>query len=134
MASKGRGYRTIEHEGFTILVGKGAADNDRLSLVIAEPRDFWLHIAGGTPGSHVVVRNPDDLAALPRSVEERAAALAAWHSKGRNGRGKTEVHICRARDVSKPCGYPAGRVNLRRFDRLKVYAERAYPAGEEEPT
>ncbi|HET7746975.1 MAG TPA: NFACT RNA binding domain-containing protein, partial [Vicinamibacteria bacterium] len=92
MGSKGRGYREEEVDGFTILVGKGDADNDALTFRVADPHDFWLHVAG-TPGSHVVVRNPDRLEELPRPVLERAAELAAWHSKSRGARGKVEVHV-----------------------------------------
>jgi predicted ribosome quality control (RQC) complex YloA/Tae2 family protein len=102
--------------------GQGDADNDALTFDVAEPRDFWLHVASGVPGSHVVVRNPDALEELPRHVLERAAALAAWHSKARGSRGKVEVHVCRAADVSKIRGAPAGEVRLRRWDSIKVYA------------
>ena len=119
MASKGRPYRRLEVGGFEVLVGKGDAENDRLTFEIAEPRDWWLHVAGHS-GSHVVVRNPDDLDVLPRPVLERAAELAAWHSKGR-GAGRVEVHVCRVADVSKPRGAPAGTVRLRRWMSLRVY-------------
>ncbi|HMB53266.1 MAG TPA: NFACT RNA binding domain-containing protein [Thermoanaerobaculia bacterium] len=122
MGSKGRGYRTLHHDGFEILVGKAARDNDHLTTRIAEPHDFWLH-AAGYAGSHVVVRNPDELTELPRSVAQRAAELAAWHSKGRGARGKVEVHLCRASDVKKPRGYAAGKVLLRRWESVKVYAK-----------
>ena len=50
-----------------------------------------------------------------------AAAFAAWHSKARNARGKVEVHVCRAADVRKPRGVPAGTVELRRWDVVRVY-------------
>ncbi len=129
MGSKGRGYRTVELEGFEVLVGKRAQDNDQLTFRVAEPRDFWLHVADYS-GSHVVIRNPDDLPALPRAVLERAAALAAWHSKARGARGKVEVHVCRAGDVRKPRGAPAGLVELKRWDVLRVYP--APLAGEED--
>ena len=119
MASKGRPYRRLEVEGFEVLVGKGDAENDRLTFEIAEPRDWWLHVAGHS-GSHVVVRNPDDLDVLPRPVLERAAELAAWHSKGR-GAGKVEVHVCRVADVSKPRGFPPGKVLLAQWKRIRVY-------------
>jgi predicted ribosome quality control (RQC) complex YloA/Tae2 family protein len=76
VASKGRSYRRLEVEGFEVLVGKGDAENDRLTFEIAEPRDWWFHVVGHS-GSHVVVRNPDDLHVLPRPVLERAAELAA---------------------------------------------------------
>jgi predicted ribosome quality control (RQC) complex YloA/Tae2 family protein len=116
-----RGYRAVDVDGFEVLVGRGARDNDRLTLQVAEPDDLWLH-AAGYAGSHVVVRNPDALAELPRPVVEKAAALAAWHSKARGAGGKVEVHVCRARDVKKPRGYPAGKVVLKRWDSVKVYA------------
>jgi predicted ribosome quality control (RQC) complex YloA/Tae2 family protein len=122
MGSTGRGFRAHLVEGFEILVGKGDADNDRLTFRHAEPHDFWLHVAS-LPGSHVIVRNPERLDELPRPVLERAAALAAFHSKGRGSRGKIEVHACRVADVSKPRGFAPGQVALRRFDALRVYAK-----------
>jgi len=122
MASKGRGFRAQQIEGFEVLVGKGDADNDRLTFGVAEPRDFWLHVAG-VPGSHVIVRNPAELPELPRAVAEAAAQLAAWHSKARGARGKVEVHLCRVADVSKPRGFAPGEVRLRRFEAIKVYAK-----------
>jgi len=121
LGSKGRGYRVFVIEGFEVLVGKGDAENDTLTFSVAEPRDFWLHVAGPA-GSHVVVRNPDALPELPRPVLEAAASLAAWHSKARGSRGKVEVHVCRVSDVSKPRGFAPGEVQLRRWDSVKVYA------------
>jgi predicted ribosome quality control (RQC) complex YloA/Tae2 family protein len=122
MASRGRGFRTFNLDGFEVLVGKGDSDNDELTFRVGEPRDFWLHVASGVPGSHVVVRNPEGLDELPRPVLEKAAALAAWHSKARGARGKVEVHVCRVADVNKVKGAPAGEVRLRRWDSLRVYA------------
>jgi len=118
MASKGRPYRTLVVGGFQILVGRGDEDNDFLTFEIAAPRDLWLHVAGGTPGSHVVVRNPDG-GEIPRSVVEAAAAAAAWYSKSRNA-AKVEVHFCRVADVSKPRGAPTGLVQLARWKSIRV--------------
>jgi predicted ribosome quality control (RQC) complex YloA/Tae2 family protein len=120
LGSKGRGYRQVEFEGFEILVGKGDAENDRLTFGVAEPRDIWLHVAGPA-GSHVIVRNPLELDELPRAVLERAAQLAAWHSKARGAKGKVEVHVCRVADVRKPRGFAPGQVQLKRWDSIKVY-------------
>jgi predicted ribosome quality control (RQC) complex YloA/Tae2 family protein len=119
MASKGRPYRTAIVEGFEVLIGRGARENDELTFSVAEHRDFWLHVGGGVPGSHVVVRNPEGLAALPRSVLEAAATFAAWYSKAREA-GRVEVHVCRVADVSKRRGAPAGEVELARWKRVKV--------------
>jgi len=109
----------VRVEGFEVLVGRGDEENDRLTFGVADPDDLWLHVAGGTAGSHVVVRNPERLAALPPSVIERAAALAAWHSKARGAR-KVDVHVCRVRDVSKSRGMPPGMVRLLSFERVRV--------------
>ena len=122
MASKGRRYRTVVVEGYEVLIGKGDADNDELTFALAAPEDFWLHVAGGVPGSHVVVRNPEKLDALPRAVVECAAALAARHSKARDAR-RVDVHLCRVADVSKPRGAPPGQVELRRWERVRVHRD-----------
>jgi predicted ribosome quality control (RQC) complex YloA/Tae2 family protein len=127
VSSRGRGYRSFEVEGFEVLVGKGDAENDRLTFAIAGPRDFWLHVAGPA-GSHVVVRNPEGRDELPGSVLERAAELAAWHSKARGAKGKVEVHVCRVGDVRKPRGFAPGQVLLRRWEAVRVYPRLAEDA------
>jgi hypothetical protein len=116
---KGRAYRSLMLDGFEVLIGKGDADNDNLTFKIANQQDFWLHVAD-LAGSHVVVRNPDRLSGLPKNVLERAAELAAFYSKARNG-GKTEVHWCRVADVSKPRGFTPGKVLLKNHKSVKVY-------------
>jgi len=120
VASKGRRHRAVLVDGYEVLIGKGDAENDELTFAVAAPEDFWLHVAGGVPGSHVVVRNPEKLDALPRAVVERAAELAARHSKARDAR-RVDVHLCRVADVSKPRGAPAGQVELRRWERVRVH-------------
>jgi predicted ribosome quality control (RQC) complex YloA/Tae2 family protein len=120
VASRGRPYRTERVEGFEVLVGRGDVENDVLTFEVAAPEDFWLHVAGGVPGSHVVVRNPEDLAELPPAVIARAAALAAHHSKAR-GRRRVEVHLCRVADVGKRRGAPPGEVVLGRWTAVRVY-------------
>jgi hypothetical protein len=116
---KGQAFRSVMVDGFEVLIGKGDADNDVLTFKVAAPLDVWMHVAS-VPGSHVIIRNPDKLSELPREVLERAAQLAAWHSKARDG-GKVEVHVCRVADVSKPRGFAAGKVLLRQFKGIRVY-------------
>jgi len=100
-------------DGMIVLVGRTARDNDILSIKLAAPRDFWFHVAGES-GSHVVVRNPENLDSLPRETKRFAAGLAAGYSKARRG-GKVAVHMARAGDVTKPRGLAPGKVHLRRF-------------------
>ncbi|MBI4515770.1 MAG: DUF814 domain-containing protein [Deltaproteobacteria bacterium] len=100
-------------DGLTVLVGRSAADNDLLTFKLGAPRDFWLHVASES-GSHVLVRNPAGLARLPRETARFAAALAARYSKAR-GAGRVTVHLANRADVSKPRGFPPGKVLLKHF-------------------
>ena len=123
-------YRTFDCDGWEILVGKGATDNDRLTFEVAAKSDLWLHV-GAWSGSHVVVRVPESAGEPPRNVVDYAARLAAWFSKGRGAKGKVEVLVCRAGDVRKPPRFPVGKVQLTRFSAVKVYAREA-PRGVDE--
>ena len=67
---KGTAFRSVMVDGFEVLIGKGDAENDQLTFKVADNLDFWFHVAS-VPGSHVVIRNPDKLSDLPRSVIER---------------------------------------------------------------
>lgn len=129
MSSKGRPYRTVHIDGFEVLVGKGDEQNDVLTFEVAAPADVWMHVAGYS-GSHVVVRNPERLPMLPEPVLRRAAELAAWFSKARAAR-RAEVHVCRVGDVSKPRGFPPGKVLLARWTRLRVVPQPIEPAAED---
>lgn len=116
--SKGKGFRTFSIDGYDVLVGKGSHDNDALTFDVAQPHDGWLHVGGGTPGSHVVVRNPTK-GDIPHAVVEAAAALAGWYSKAR-GAPNVKVDWCTRSDVTKPRGAPAGMVELKRCKTIKV--------------
>ena len=113
--------KCVEYQGFEVLYGTSARENDKLSLEMADADDFWLH-AAGYAGTHVVVRNPNRLSELPKGVEKYAAELAVLHSKAKNAGGKIEVHLCRARHLSKPPSFPPGKVLLRKHTALKVYS------------
>lgn len=130
MSSKGRPYRTLTFDGWEVLVGRADTDNDHLTFRVAGKRDFWLHVGGGTPGSHVVIRSPDGKEP-PTAVVEQAAQLAAWYSKAR-GAPRVEVHYCRVCDVSKAKGAPAGQVMIRRFRKVKVVPSRRDSVDEEQ--
>lgn len=114
--------RFVSPDGLTVLVGRTAEDNDVLTFKLGSPRDFWLHVAGES-GSHVVVRNPENLDRLPRETERFAAALAAGYSKAKKG-GRVAVHVARCEDVSKPRGLPPGKVVLDRFRSVQVAPSR----------
>jgi predicted ribosome quality control (RQC) complex YloA/Tae2 family protein len=103
--------------GWVVLVGKTDEDNDRLSIQVAKPEDWWFHVRG-VPGSHVVLgaRAGEEPS---REVLELAAAIAAYHSKARRG-GRVAVSCTRARYVTKPKGAKPGTVQIRKETVLKV--------------
>jgi len=92
------GPRRFDIEGFVVLVGRSAAQNDEL-MRRARPDDLWLH-ARDVAGSHVVVCRKGE-GEIPRTVLEEAARLAARYSKG-DRRGKVAVVWTEARHVRKP--------------------------------
>lgn len=102
--------------GWEVLAGRTDADNDRLSLKMARPEDYWFHIRG-MPGSHVLLRV--DGAEPDKNTLKAAAAVAAWHSKARNA-GLVPVSCTRARYVTKPRGAKPGTVQIRKESVLKV--------------
>lgn len=110
--------RFLSSDGFEILVGRNARDNDVLTFKVAGQHDFWLHVAA-TSGSHVIVVNPDKLNRLPRTTLQEAAELAALNSKSRNG-GSVAVNYTQRNNVRKERGAPAGQVMLQRRQTINV--------------
>lgn len=112
-------YRVFDiGSGYQAWVGKGAHQNDKLTLHHARPFDIWLH-ARGSPGSHVVIRLKGRDDTPPPVVMERAAALAAWYSKQRGSSLVPVIHSPR-KHVRKPKGAPPGSVRVLREETLLV--------------
>ena len=100
-----------------MIAGKSDADNDSVSLDLAHSNDYWFHVRG-MPGSHVVLRVPTGAEPGKRTLEG-AAAIAAYHSKARNG-GITPVSCTRVKYVTKRKGAKAGTVTIRKETVLNV--------------
>jgi len=100
-------YHTFMIQGFTVLVGKQAKDNDELSLKIAKKDDLWLH-ARDISGSHVVIRK-QGTKAFPEALIELAAGLALWFSKRRT-ETLAPVIYTEKKNIRKRKGDPAGAV------------------------
>ena len=124
--SRGDGTRTLEYRlpgewgEWTVLVGLSDEDNDRLSLKVAHQDDWWFHVRG-MPGSHVLLRAVEGVEP-DKATLERAAAIAAYHSKARSG-GLVAVSCTRARWVTKPRGAKPGTVQIRKESVFKVRPE-----------
>jgi len=93
--------------GVAILVGRGAADNDALTVRVARGNDLWLH-ARGVDGAHVVARLPKGQGPDQETLLD-AAHLAAHFSDAR-GAPDVDVAWTRARHVRKARGSAPGAV------------------------
>ncbi len=103
--------------GWIVWAGKTERDNDRLSIKVARARDWWFHVRG-MPGSHVLLLARDGEEPSNETLKA-AAAVAAWHSKGRSG-GTVAVSATLAKNVAKPRGAKTGTVTIRQEKVLKV--------------
>jgi predicted ribosome quality control (RQC) complex YloA/Tae2 family protein len=99
----------VSSDGFEILVGKKAADNDFLTFRVARSLEMWLH-AADYPGSHVIIRNPQKKEIPDRTLVE-AAELAAFYSDARE-QTKAAVNYTQRKFVNKPRKAAPGLVSL----------------------
>ena len=72
-------FKKFTINGFDILVGKNAKNNDLLTKSYSHKEDLWLH-ARDVAGSHVLIKYKSGVK-FPKNVIEKAAQLAAYYSK-----------------------------------------------------
>jgi len=116
--------RYLSTDGYEILVGRAARDNDNLTFRVAQPNDLWMH-TGDYPGSHVVVRNPTRKEIPQRTIIE-AAQLAGRFSQASED-SKVVVHYTERKFLSKPKGAAPGLVRLSRFRSITVEPKEGIP-------
>ena len=104
-------FKVFEDRGFTILVGRNAANNDLLTQKYAHKDDLWLH-AKDVTGSHVVIRYRAGQP-VPEPVIEHAAQLAGWYSR-RQHDSLCPVTVTPKKFVRKPKGALPGQVVVER--------------------
>lgn len=109
----GRAYRRGD---FTILVGKSAADNEKVTFLAAGPHDLWLHTRD-YPGSHVVILTGRKTP--PREIIEEAARLAIAGSGAKND-PSAEVMITERKWVRKIRGGKQGQVRVERYRTVRM--------------
>ncbi|MGK7389029.1 MAG: NFACT RNA binding domain-containing protein [Candidatus Cyclobacteriaceae bacterium M2_1C_046] len=100
-------FHRFEIEGYDVLVGKGAKQNDIVLQKYAKKDDLWLH-ARAASGSHVIVRQKNK-EKIPVPVVEKAAQLAAFNSK-RKTDTLCPVIVTERKYVRKRKGDPPGAV------------------------
>lgn len=94
-------------DGLEIWVGRNNRQNDYLTTKLAAPHDLWFHTKE-IAGSHVILRVPPGRAVPERALHE-AAALAAYHSRGRES-ASVPVDYTLKKHVRKPSGAKPGMV------------------------
>jgi predicted ribosome quality control (RQC) complex YloA/Tae2 family protein len=110
-------YNEYEWNGFKIWVGKNAKSNDELTLKFGSKEDLWLH-AKDVAGSHVLIKHQAGKK-FPKNVIERAAQLAAYHSK-RKTDSLCPVAYTPKKYVRKRKGDPPGAVVVEREEVILV--------------
>jgi predicted ribosome quality control (RQC) complex YloA/Tae2 family protein len=112
----------VSTDGYEILVGRAARDNDNLTFRIARPNDLWLH-AADYPGSHVIVRN-HTRKEIPQRTMIEAAQLAGKFSQAGDDT-KVVVHYTPRKFLSKPKGAAPGLVRMSTFKSITIEPKEA---------
>jgi hypothetical protein len=115
-------YRSFRSSlGTPLLVGKGGADNDALTLHTARPHDVFFHVKDSV-GAHVIAVRPSKRTPLDPRVHIDAALLAA-HFSSQRGEAVVDVQWCERRHLRKRKGAPPGLVELTQERVLPVRLE-----------
>ena len=125
--------RFVSQDGYEILAGRNARQNDELTLRMGRGNDLFFHVSG-KPGAHVLVRTAEGPAgkAVPLETLLDAAQLSLYYSLPEQSRGALErgasatVDYAPLKHVRKPKGAKPGLVYLatRKTLRVSLDAER----------
>ncbi len=108
-ASAGGPRAFQSRDGFTILVGRNARQNEDVTFRKARSDDLWLH-ARQVAGAHVVILNGGK--EVPETTVEEAAKLAAYYSQGRAD-SRVDVIVTPRKNVRRARGGRIGMVMVR---------------------
>ena len=104
--------------GYAVLYGENAEANDYLTLRVAKPNDYWLHVRGGT-SAHVVVQTGKKPDKVPNETLLFAAQVAVRNSPSKHS-GFVPVDCTLRKYVRKPHGSPLGTVTYEREKTIHV--------------
>lgn len=76
-------FLTYLIDDVTIYVGKNNYQNDYLTHKLAKSNDYWFHVKD-MPGSHVIVKLPNNNSILTEKLIRNAAMIAAYYSKAKD--------------------------------------------------
>ncbi len=92
--------------GYAVLYGENAESNDYLTLRVAKPNDWWLHVRGST-SAHVVVQTRNQPDKVQRETLMYAAKVAVQNSPSKHA-GYVPVDYTLKKYVRKPKGAAKG--------------------------
>lgn len=110
-------FKVFEVDGFQILIGKNAKNNDLLTQKYAFKEDLWLH-AKDVAGSHVVIKYQAGKK-FPKPIIQKAAQLAAYYSQ-RKTDSLCPVIFTPKKFVRKPKGASPGAVVVEKEEVILV--------------
>jgi predicted ribosome quality control (RQC) complex YloA/Tae2 family protein len=88
----------LSPNGFPILVGKNAAENERVSFELCRPHDYWFH-AKNILGAHVILQwDPSNLVQPQKEDIIFAAHAASFYSKQKESQN-VPVTVARGCDL-----------------------------------
>lgn len=92
--------------GFTVLYGENAESNDYLTLRVAKPNDYWLHVRGDT-SAHVIVVTQNHPEKVQAETLRFAAKIAVQNSRAKHA-GYVSVDYTLKKYVRRPKGAAKG--------------------------
>ena len=110
----------LSPDGFTILVGKNARQNEEITFRRAGAKDIWLH-ARNVPGAHVVILTGGE--PVSEDTIRYAARLAAYYSKARGEKAVDVIYTRRKHVRRVPGGHP-GQVIVSKSENVTVPGEK----------
>jgi predicted ribosome quality control (RQC) complex YloA/Tae2 family protein len=111
--------RFTSPDGYEILAGRNARQNEAITFRMSHPQDVWLH-ARGVPGAHVVIRSSGNR--VSEAGIRMAAQVAAYYSEAR-GERSAAVTMTERRHVRRLPGGHTGQVLVRNEETVHVPAE-----------
>ena len=100
------GRRFLSRSGALMTLGRDSVESDKL-VKAAKSNDWWIHIAGGGHGGHVIVSNIPPKNPLPDATL-RESAILALHFSDRSASCEGEVYCTKRQFIRKPKGLAPG--------------------------
>lgn len=101
-------------DGFDVYVGKNNIQNVEVTFEIGHSNDLWLHTKNHH-GSHCIIKGQN----IPPEVIEKAAAVCAYYSTGKNA-SKVEVDYTQRKNVKKINAAMTGLVTYTNYKTVLV--------------